>query len=79
MTKEEIFKKIQTTLAESLEIDIDQINLDTNISDDLGADSISIMEFTLSLEDEFDIEVSDEDAEKITTIGNVVDYVSEKI
>ncbi|OFI48489.1 acyl carrier protein [Floricoccus tropicus] len=78
MTKEEIFNQIKDTLAESLEIEPDQITLETDIVDDLHADSISIMEFTLALEDEFDIEISDEDADRIITIGNVVDYIAEK-
>lgn len=78
MTKEEIFNQIKDTLAESLEIEPDQITLETDIVDDLHADSISIMEFTLALEDEFDIEISDDDADRIITIGNVVDYIAEK-
>ncbi|OFI47995.1 acyl carrier protein [Floricoccus penangensis] len=78
MTKEEIFNQIKDTLAESLEIEPDQITLETDIVDDLHADSISIMEFTLALEDEFDIEISDEDADRIITIGNVVDYIAEQ-
>lgn len=78
MTKEEIFNQIKNTLAESLEIEPDQITLETDIVDDLHADSISIMEFTLALEDEFDIEISDEDADRIITIGNVVDYIAEQ-
>lgn len=64
---------------ETLELDADHVTLETNIVEDLGADSISLMEFTLALEDEFGIEISDEDAEHILTLGQVVDYVSDKI
>lgn len=64
---------------ETLELDADHVTLETNIVEDLGADSISLMEFTLALEDEFGIEISDEDAEHILTLGQVVDYVSNKI
>ncbi|WEV60702.1 acyl carrier protein [Streptococcaceae bacterium ESL0729] len=78
MTKEEIFNQIKTTLVENLEVDPESITVDTDIVDDLHADSISIMEFTLALEDEFNIEISDEDAEKIITIGNVIDYIADK-
>jgi acyl carrier protein len=78
MNKDEIFSKIKETLADSLEISADQLTMDTNIVDDLHADSISIMEFTLALEDAFGIEVSDDDADKIKTLGNVVDYVTEQ-
>jgi acyl carrier protein len=73
MTKEEILARIQEMIAETLEIDGSTVTENTSIIDDLGADSISIMEFTLALEDEFNIEISDEDAENIRTIGDVVE------
>jgi acyl carrier protein len=76
MTKEEILARIQEMIAETLEIDGSTVTENTSIIDDLGADSISIMEFTLALEDEFNIEISDEDAENIRTIGDVVEYVA---
>ncbi|CAM3144431.1 acyl carrier protein [Lactococcus chungangensis CAU 28 = DSM 22330] len=79
MSKEDLFAKIKENLVETLELDADHVTLETNIVEDLGADSISLMEFTLALEDEFGIEISDEDAEHILTLGQVVDYVSDKI
>jgi acyl carrier protein len=79
MSKEDLFAKIKENLVETLELDADHVTLETNIVEDLGADSISLMEFTLALEDEFGIEISDEDAEHILTLGQVVDYVSNKI
>ena len=79
ISKEDLFAKIKENLVETLELDADNITLETNIVEDLGADSISLMEFTLALEDEFGIEISDEDAEHILTLGQVVDYVSNKI
>lgn len=79
MSKENLFAKIKENLVETLELDADHVTLETNIVEDLGADSISLMEFTLALEDEFGIEISDEDAEHILTLGQVVDYVSDKI
>ncbi len=79
MSKEDLFAKIKENLVETLELDVDHVTLETNIVEDLGADSISLMEFTLALEDEFGIEISDEDAEHILTLGQVVDYVSDKI
>ena len=79
MSKEDLFAKIKENLVETLELDADHVTLETNIVEDLGADSISLMEFTLALEDEFGIETSDEDAEHILTLGQVVDYVSDKI
>ncbi|MDD3015526.1 MAG: acyl carrier protein [Lactococcus chungangensis] len=79
MSKEDLFAKIKENLVDTLELDADHVTLETNIVEDLGADSISLMEFTLALEDEFGIEISDEDAEHILTLGQVVDYVSDKI
>lgn len=79
ISKADLFAKIKENLVETLELDADHVTLGTNIVDDLGADSISLMEFTLALEDEFGIEISDEDAEHILTLGQVVDYVSDKI
>ena len=76
ISKEDLFAKIKENLVETLELDADHVTLETNIVEDLGADSISLMEFTLALEDEFGIEISDEDAEHILTFGQVVDYVS---
>ena len=79
MSKEDLFAKIKENLVDTLELDADHVTLETNIVEDLGADSISLMEFTLALEDEFGIEISDEDVEHILTLGQVVDYVSNKI
>ena len=79
MSKEDLFAKIKENLVDTLELDADHVTLETNIVEDLGADSISLMEFTLALEDEFGIEISDEDAEHILTLGQVVDYGSDKI
>ena len=79
ISKEDLFAKIKENLVETLELDADHVTLETHIVEDLGADSISLMEFTLALEDEFGIEISDEDAEHILTLGQVVDYVSNKI
>ena len=67
ISKEDLFAKIKENLVETLELDADHVTLETNIVEDLGADSISLMEFTLALEDEFGIEISDEDAEHILT------------
>lgn len=58
------------------EIDADKVTDTMSIKDDLNADSISVMEFVLELEDEFGTEISDEDAEQIETVGGAVDYIS---
>ncbi|MGO3731774.1 MAG: acyl carrier protein [Vagococcus sp.] len=75
MTREEVFGKIKEIVLEHFDIDEDKLTENISIKNDLEADSISIMEFVLELEDAFDAEISDEDAEKIETIGAAVDYV----
>lgn len=76
MTREEVFKKVAVVIANHFEIDADKVTDTMSIKDDLNADSISVMEFVLELEDEFGTEISDEDAEQIETVGGAVDYIS---
>ncbi len=76
MTEEEIFTKISDILADNFDVDKAQITKDTNFSSDLNADSIDLVEFILQLEDEFGSEISDEDAEKIKTVGDAVSYIA---
>ena len=76
MSKEEIFNKIRDILAENFEVDKEKITDETNFTSDLDADSIDLVEFILQLEDEFGAEISDEDAEKIKTVGDAVNYVA---
>ena len=76
MTREEVFKKVAVVIANHFEIDADKVTDTMSIKDDLNADSISVMEFVLELEDEFGTGISDEDAEQIETVGGAVDYIS---
>ncbi|HCM89594.1 MULTISPECIES: acyl carrier protein [Vagococcus] len=78
MERQEVFVKIKEIVIEHFEIDEDKVTEAISIKDDLEADSISIMEFVLELEDVFEAEISDEDAEKIETIGAAVDYIMSK-
>lgn len=73
------FKKISEILAEQLDADIESITLDTKIADDLGADSLDLVDLLMSVEDEFGIEIPDEDVENIQTVGDIVDYINDKI
>lgn len=75
MTQEEIAQKVTNIIVKHFDIEEEKVVPELNIKDDLGADSISIMEFVLELEDEFGTEISDEDAEKIETVGAAVDYI----
>ena len=74
-----VFEKVREILCEQLEIDPDEITLDTNIIDDLGADSLDLVDFVMSLESEFDKEIPDEDVEKIKTIGDIVSYIENSL
>lgn len=70
-----MFEKIKNIIAEQLGIDANEITLESSFIDDLGADSLDIVELIMALEEEFDIEFPDEDAEKISVVGDVVDYI----
>lgn len=71
-------KKIKTMIAERLGVGYDQAIPSANIITDLGADSLDQVELIMALEDEFDLEIADEDAEKLLTVKDVVDYVESK-
>ena len=72
------FEKITEILAEQLDADRDAMTLDTKIADDLGADSLDLVDLLMSVEDEFGIEIPDEDVENIQTIGDIVEYIDSK-
>lgn len=69
------FEKVRDALAQQFEMDPDNITLETNLIDDLGADSLDVVELIMSLEDEFGISISDEDAAQLYTVGRIVDYL----
>ncbi|GKT02624.1 acyl carrier protein [Furfurilactobacillus sp. WILCCON 0119] len=75
MTKQEIFDKIASIIADRFEVEKDKITNELNLRNDLDADSIDFVEFIMELEDTFGAEISDDDAEKLSTIGQVVDYI----
>jgi len=77
LSKEEIFNKIAEILADRFELKTEQITNTLNFKEDLNADSIDIVEFVLELEDTFGAEITDEAAENLVTVGDVVDYISE--
>ncbi len=72
-----VFEKIRDLLAEQLDANADDITLDTNIADDLGADSLDVVELLMAIEDEFEVEIPDEEIENLKTVGAVVDYIQE--
>lgn len=75
MTTEVIFEKIRDILVEQLSVDSEEVSMDANFIDDLNADSLDIVELVMAMEGEFDISIPDEDAEKIKTVGDAVEYV----
>ncbi|MEG1255224.1 acyl carrier protein [Clostridium sp.] len=74
-----MFEKVKSKIAEQLSIDEKEITMEASFVDDLGADSLDIVELIMALEEEFDIEIPDEDAEKIATVGDVVDYIKARV
>ena len=70
-----IFEKVAAELAQQFELDPETITLDTNLVDDLGADSLDVVELIMALEDSFGIAISDEDAAELYTVRRIVDYL----
>lgn len=75
MSREEVLEKVAKIISNHFDIEAEKVTDQLNIKDDLNADSISVMEFVLELEDEFGTEISDEDAEQIETVSAAVDYI----
>ncbi|WP_456400982.1 acyl carrier protein [Persephonella sp.] len=71
-------ERIKEIIADQLGIDVDQIKPESKFVDDLGADSLDVVELIMAFEEEFDVEIPDEDAEKIQTVGDVINYIKEK-
>ena len=72
-------ERLISAIAEVLDLDKSTITADSRFVDDLGADSLDIVELIMALEEEFDIEIPDSDAEKVVTVGDVVDYIKENV
>jgi acyl carrier protein len=76
---QEIFEKVKKIVVEQLEVEADQVTPEANFANDLGADSLDTVELVMALEEEFDIEIPDEVAEKIDTVGKAVEHISSEI
>jgi acyl carrier protein len=70
-----MFEKIRTTIASQLSIDEEEIKMESSFMNNLGADSLDIVELIMALEEEYDIEIPDEDVEKMATVSDVVEYI----
>lgn len=79
MSSEEIFEKVKSIIVEQLGAVDTAVTMEASFIDDLGADSLDIVELIMALEEEFDTEIPDADAEKIVTVGDVVDYIKDHV
>ena len=80
MTMEEIFKTMQDLIAEQFAIDADEISMESSFVDDLGADSVDLVELVMAMEEEFDIgEIDEEDLTSLKTVGDCVRYLTAKL
>jgi acyl carrier protein len=72
-------EKIKSIIAEQLGVKVEEVTPQASFIDDLGADSLDTVELIMALEEEFNVEIPDEDAEKMTTVGDAIKYVEEKV
>ena len=80
MTMEEIFKTMQDLIAEQFAIDTDEISMESSFVDDLGADSVDLVELVMAMEEEFDIgEIDEEDLTALKTVGDCIRYLNGKL
>ena len=73
------FEKLKKIIVEVLNVDENEITMDTTFIDDLGADSLDVFQIIMGIEEEFDIEISNEDAEKIVTVGDAVEQIKNAV
>ena len=72
-------EKVKDIIVEQLGVDMESVTPEASFIDDLGADSLDIVELVMTMEEEFDLEIPDEDAEKIKTVNDVVNYIKAKV
>ena len=77
MSEKEIFQKLKTIVVDQLGVNEENVTMEATFVDDLAADSLDIVELVMNIEEEFDLEIPDNDTEKIVTIGDVVKYIEE--
>ncbi|MFC4023184.1 acyl carrier protein [Oceanobacillus longus] len=74
----DVFDRVKAIIVDRLDVDESKIAMEASFKDDLEADSLDVVELVMELEDEFDMEIADEDAEKINTVGDAVNYINSK-
>lgn len=78
MAKEEIFDKLKELVVDQLGVEEDEVTMEASMQDDLGADSLDLVDLVMSAEEEFGVKVADEDLENIKTVGDIVNYIEDR-
>jgi len=73
-----VFEKVKTILVDQLDVDEDAVTMECSIIDDLGADSLDVVDMIMSFEEEFDVEIPDEEIENLKTVGDIVKFIEAK-
>ena len=76
--KEEIFDKLKELVVDQLGVEEDEVTMEASMQDDLGADSLDLVDLVMSVEEEFGVKVADEDLENIKTVGDIVNYIEDR-
>ena len=79
MSSEEVFEKVKNIIVDLLQVSEDAVTPEAHFIDDLGADSLDLVELIMGIEEEFNIEIPDGEAEKVVTVGDVVEYIKENV
>ncbi len=74
-----VFEKVRSILVDQLDLDEEKVTPEASVADDLGADSLDIVDLVMSLEEEFDLEIPDDQVENIKTVGDIVKYIEDNI
>ncbi len=74
-----VFEKVKGILVDQLDVEEEKVTMEASITEDLGADSLDVVDLVMSLEEEFDVEIPDDQVENIKTVGDIVKYIEEKV
>lgn len=74
-----VFDKIKDIIVEQLDVEDDAVTMEASITEDLGADSLDVVDLVMSIEESFDVEIPDEEVENIKTVGDIVKYIENKV
>ena len=74
-----VFDKVKDIIVDQLDVDEDKVKMEASITEDLGADSLDVVDLVMSLEEEFDVEIPDEQVENIKTVGDIVKFIEENV